>query len=103
MGKVTHLKYRDPPVAEIVGDSKIYAATALLGMTGALGLSLLADVEELDARTSNFFKGGLVGLAVAPLPVRQIRILRGEVHGVHFESGDLEKVRTYLFMEYGES
>jgi len=103
MGKVSHLKYRDPPVAEVVGDSKIFAATALLGMTGALGISMLTGIEGFNARAGNFFRGGLVGLAIAPLPVRQIRILRGEVHGIEFEAGDVEKVRTYLFMEYGES
>ncbi|MCH8328001.1 MAG: hypothetical protein IID15_05695, partial [Candidatus Marinimicrobia bacterium] len=102
IGKVTRLQYRDPPIADIKGDSRIFAVTSALGMGGALGLSMLANVNGFNARASHFFAGGLVGLALAPFPVRQVRMLRGELHPLDFEPGDLEKVRTYLFLEHGE-
>ena len=102
IGKVTRLKYRDPPIADIVGDTRIFALTSALGMGSALALSLFAGVDGFNARASHFFAGGLVGLALAPLPIRQVRILRGELHQLIFSPGDLEKVRTYLFVEYGE-
>ena len=103
VGRITRLAYRDPPVANVMGDARIFGVMALLGMAGTLTLSVLTGTEGFDARASHFFSGGLGGLALAPLPVRQARILRGEIHQVNFTPSELEKVRTYLFLEYGES
>lgn len=103
VGEVTHLKYRDPPVAELLGDRRMYMASALAGMGAGVLWNRLWNVSGFEARASLNFKGALLGLALSPLPVRIVRIRRAALHGFKIERDVQDKIRTYLFLHFGEA
>ena len=103
VGEVTHLNYRDPPVVQLLGDRRIYMASALAGMGAGVLWNMLRNVSIFEDRASLNFKGALLGLALSPLPVRIVRVRRAAVHGFQIELDVQDKIRTYLYLHFGES
>ena len=102
IGDVTHLEYRDPPVIKLLGDRRIYLASALAGMAAGALWNTLWNVSGFDDRTGLNFRGALLGLALSPLPVRVARVRRAAVHSFVIERDVQDKIRTYLYLHFGE-
>ncbi len=92
--------YREPPVPDMTKDSRIYAATALLGMVLADGWNRLFGTDDFDTRWRCRFTGGWLGLCGSPFVVHWFRVYRAPVHVVKIHRSTREKITNYAFIAF---
>jgi len=92
--------YRERPVPDLKKDTRIYAATALLGMLLADGWNRLFSINDFDTRWRYRFIGGWLGLCGSPFMVNIFRVYRAPVHVVKIPREAREKISTYTFITF---
>jgi len=92
--------YREQPVPDLKKDTRIYAATALLGMLLADGWNRLFSINDFDTRWRYRFIGGWLGLCGSPFMVNIFRVYRAPVHVVKIPREAREKISTYTFITF---
>jgi len=97
---VKRIRYRDLPQPELRKDVKLAAATAVAGMLAGAGMNRLTSISGFNNRWANVFRGGIVGLAGAPVVMHIGRIQRAEVHWVKIPPQDREKITIFTILRF---